>query len=315
MSYRYTQLFKQLFSCFTVLLFVFPNNSKAQNVRLMLDTHQVVVGQLFTATLQATFPSDNIQLPIYQDTLVKKIDILKQENDTLLNEQGFIFITTLSLMVFDTGYFLIPPQAIVYQDSTYLSNPELIRVNFELIQANEPIKTITQNWETPFIFDEIKQILWYILIGFILLALLIFVVWFALKKIKLKSAAVVPSIHPYDWHLMEIKKIDQAAIWKTGNVKGHHSDVSFILRSLLQEIYHFPCKESITADIVAQLKLKEINPEQLNTIKAVLQFADLAKYAKEIGLEHQHTSAVELLYDLVEKIKPISVTTQEESNG
>ena len=85
--------------------------------------------------------------------------------------------------------------------------------------------------------------------------------------------------------------------------KEYQTEVSYILRSILEHKFDIPVLEETTQNIMYLLKPFALTKDLTQQIQSTLNFADFVKYAKGKGMAHQHEKAMELLKNLVELLK------------
>ena len=110
-----------------ILLFFlnfYASNLFAQDVnfKARLDTNQILIGDYLKLNLEVhNFNNEQIQFPIFQDTLINDIELIEQlELDT--NENN-ILTQTYIISVYDSGLYQIPPIPILSGKDTLFSNP------------------------------------------------------------------------------------------------------------------------------------------------------------------------------------------------
>ncbi len=295
---------KLRYSWIFILLF-FTFQSFGQKLEAFLDSSNAELGEVRKYTVVLHSPTNQVYWLSLKDTLSKGLDILEVGKiDTILQDNGFVFSQVYTVMAFDTGYYLIHPFKVNLGDSIVQSNPNLLRVDFVKVDENADIKDIADVWDAPFIWEEIEAIFWWSVV-FILLGVLIFIgIRYCLKinKLKVKKTPEI-IIHPYDFHCAKIADLENQNLWQNGKEKEYQTEVSYILRSILEHKFDIPVLEETTQNIMHLLKPFALTNELTQQIQSTLNFADFVKYAKGKGMAHQHEKAMELLKNLVELLK------------
>ena len=97
--------------------------------------------------------------------------------------------------------------------------------------------------------------------------------------------------------------LENQNLWQNGKEKEYQTEVSYILRSILEHKFDIPVLEETTQNIMHLLKPFTLTNDLTQQIQSTLNFADFVKYAKGKGMAHQHEKAMELLKNLVELLK------------
>jgi hypothetical protein len=287
------------------VLFFLTFQSFGQKLETFLDSSNAEVGELRKYTVVLHSPTNQVYWQSLKDTICKGLEIVGLGKiDTILQDNGFVFSQVYTVMAFDTGYYLIHPFKINIGDSIVQSNPNLLRVDFVKVDESADIKDIANVWDAPFIWEEIEEIFWWSLF-FILLGVLVFLgirYWLKIKKLKNKKTPKI-IIHPYDFHCKKIADLENQNLWQNGKEKEYQTEVSYILRSILEHKFDIPVLEETTQNIMHLLKPFTLTNDLTQQIQSTLNFADFVKYAKGKGMAHQHEKAMELLKNLVELLK------------
>lgn len=277
-----------------------------QNITAFVDTNEILIGEQITLNIVVNSPIDKVSWTQFEDTICKGVDVItKSKIDTSSNENGWVYSQQYTVTSFDSGYYIIKPIQLLFKDSSTLTDPILITVNNPKVDVTQDIMPIGGNLDTPFIFSELYDTLMWIgiVIGTLMvLAIIGILIWKRYRDRK----KVLPEEEKEDitvWLRAEIDKLEEEKLWQKGNLKEYQSKVSFILRVMLQELYHFPCKEETSGVILAKLEFTDLSNEQINEIERTLNFADLVKYAKATGIQHQHEEALKILEKYYSKIE------------
>jgi hypothetical protein len=118
--------------------------------------------------------------------------------------------------------------------------------------------------------------------------LLGFLLWRRLRKLKRRPATPLRpaplekrKLRPaWDIALEELERIDQAGYVERGELKTHYVEVTEALRGYLEDRYGIPALESTTDEL--RPRLEEISLESILATRtlAILEEADLVKFAK-----------------------------------
>ena len=160
------------------------------------------------------------------------------------------------------------------------SSPQLIQIKTIPLKGDE-IKPIKDPLDTPFIWAEIKEELFYGSISLlILIALAIFLWWYFKKRKKPEAIIVVPEIHPKDLAMQKLLALENQKLWQQGKIKDYQSELSGILREYLEKKFSIIALELTTYEIMQQLSRTNLPASEKEKLQRVLQIADMTKFAK-----------------------------------
>lgn len=155
----------------------------------------------------------------------------------------------------------------------------------------------------------------YILGGLLLLGLgyWLFSRWTKIKQGNIKEVVEPEIIIPAHQKALEsLGQLKSAQLWQQGKVKEYQSRLTFIIRDYLENRYDLPALESTTDEIVKKLQSGELEMSDINSLKRILQVADLVKFAKAKPDESIHDTFMNEAIDFVQRTKEnIEVDTNE----
>ena len=218
----------------------------------------------------------------------------------------------IRIKVWDAGAFMVIPYTISESSDTIYPDkldqyPSLLV--FPTMNPNDTIRDFTpikgiikenKSWKDYYL---------YILIGLGLLLLILaafFVPKLLVKRnkprlIEEKKKVFVPA------HITALKRLKQLAdekIWKDeSRIKEYQSKLTFALREYLENRFGIKALEQTTGEIADSLSKLSINEEDNNTIKNILQIADLVKFAKAKPGEDIHKKFLDETIDFVNRTK------------
>ena len=284
---------------FIIVILIFINWQSFSQLAI-LDTNNILIGQQTTFTISCSYQkSENIKWPIFIDTIVDGVEIVKQgEIDSIENENNIEISQEFLITSFDSGSYYI--SAIEFS-KTKISNAILLNVNTILLKKDAELKDIKTPLDAPYGWSDV----WPWLVGLLILGLIIYL----LKKFvfnrkvteeKVKRKVVIPSdIVALD----ALKNLKKKQLWQNGKIKEYQSQISDIIRTYLEERFSILALELPTYDILESLKNDKIKKEEKKMIKIVLQRADLAKYAKGKPIDIENEESMKLSIDFVNKTK------------
>lgn len=315
---------KQITLYTVLLLLIFmPWKSWSQDIAVSssIDTNILLIGDQTNINLQLIQPKNkNVYFPVITDKIGDNVEVLNfSKPDTSITSNGELKIDMKILVTsFDTGYFAIPPFEFKYNvlsDSIYSSaqTQALLLSVFPLkVDMEKGIADIKPIIDEPFRIKELlPYFLWFLLIS-ILIAIGIYV-YIRIKNnkpiISLPKKPAIPA------HIIAKSKLDDLSnkkLWQNGAVKDYYSELTDIMRIYMEGRYSFGAMEMVSDDIIANLKMINIDATLIMDTYKVLQTADFVKFAKVQPLADENSWAMKWAYDFVEKTMPIAKLNEKE---
>lgn len=306
----------QGFFSLLIILLLSGNLFAQVQVNAAIDKTKIVIGDQFTASVRISAPKGSQFLAVnykaWEEKGVELLDIkpmlTTSEEPELLMEQQ------LKLTSFDTGYHRLPSLEVIYElnglTDTAFSNALNLDVVGLKVQEDAPIrdnKGIIKeaiNW---------RDIVPYV-VGLLVLLLIGGIVWkLAQKQPKVEEKTPPPPVPAHIVALDKLKKLKAEALWEKGEIKAFQSQLTYVFREYLEKRFGLKALEETTSEITAQLSNTNINSEQQEVLKDILQTADMVKFAKAVPPEDIHSKALETINLFVEKTK-IEVIEELENN-
>ncbi|MBI4930240.1 MAG: hypothetical protein HY841_05720 [Bacteroidetes bacterium] len=278
-----------------------------------LDTNTILIGQQTRLKLKVEYKTDQgelkIDFPKIADTLIKQIEVVSQSkiekfipdsNDMSTMAQ----MQTLIITSFDSGYYAIPPfKFVVSGDSNKAleTEPMLLTVNTVAVDTTKNIMDIKPPIEVPFSWKEYLPYVYWGLGAIALLALIIYLVKYYLKKRKKKPLPeiIIPKIPPHITALEELEKLKEEKLWQQGKLKEYHSRLSDIIRQYIEHRFYINAMEQVTDEIMYSFRTADASEEQKMKLRNMLFLSDLVKFAKEQPLPNENESSLTNAFEFV----------------
>ncbi|WP_367392111.1 hypothetical protein [Lewinella sp. LCG006] len=266
------------------------------NVSMDLDSTVIFIGDHLGLTINIAAPTNttikNVNYGKWADA--GKVELLDLGNlNTITTSPELLLQQRLVFTTFDSGYHRLPSLEVIYelngiQDTARSSNLGLtvatipvqedadIMANKDIIK--EPIKLV----------DFLP-----IVLALLVIVVIIGVIWRASAVRKRKAMPPAPLPPPIPAHIIALEKLDQleaAAAWKTGDSKGFQSDLTYILREYLENRYDLQALEATSPEIIKDLQRLKL--DEKGSLRAVLETADLVKFAKATPAEAVHVQSL-----------------------
>ena len=274
--------------CILILLLI---NSKAWSQKISVDTNIIFVGQQVEIKISNNIKNSEFW-PNFNDTLVKGLEIVQSDFDTLSEE----IIQKIIITSWDSGSYYIPP---VKFSATSKSNALIINVLLPNIDANSELKDIKGPLDDNIGWSDIWP--WLVLILIILLSIFTYKKYFNKKK---KTVVVKKNIQTpaHVLALNALKKLENKKLIDKKDIKEYYSSISEIIRRYIENRFNFPALELTTYEIL-DIITANIKKEESISLKNILEISDLVKFAKKIPNQNENVRNLNLATDFVKKTK------------
>jgi len=287
----------------------------SQKVSVAIDTTNIRIGEqfLFKIVIKDTA---NVIFPEKLENL-NKLEVVKDiKIDTFKNS----LIKKYLMTGFDSGAFYIPTQQIFIKNRAYLSDSVLINVATVSVDTTKqkmfPIKSIQTE---PLVYDDFKPYLIWVFLALLLIGLLIYY-FKTRKKPEIKEIDTVNTLPPFEEALEKLQELDNKLLWQNNEIKKYYSELTEIIRVFIEKELEIPALEITTFELVSLLsdyntqKNINITKETVRKLDALLQEADLVKFAKSTPLSHEIEEDRRVVEKVLNDLKPIPLIEETKEN-
>lgn len=268
-----------------------------------VDSLSVLIGAQLNYTLQLKADStDQVVFP--ERTSFLPFEIIEDfPLDTLRAQSHYLFTKKYALIQFDSGRYWLPPQRVIVNGNTLLSDSIEIEVRDVLVDTLKqkmfeikPIIEVAHNYDR-WIQNGLLAL------GILILCLAGVYVYFRYQKRKSEKAQALP---PFDQALADLKSLEDKVPQNQEEFKLYYSRLTDIVRRYLEEEAKVDAMESTSDELLGKLELLQdagkINLETatLKNLKHVLQTADLVKFARSLPDPGSASVDRELVQEVVE---------------
>ena len=296
-------------------LFLISTVTFSQKVNVASDTTNIRIGEQFLFEILVK-DTANVIFPEKLENLTS-LEIVKDiKIDTFKNR----LIKKYLMTGFDSGAFYIPSQQIFIKNRAYITDSILINVATIATDTTKqkmfPIKAIQSE---PLVYDDFKPyIIWLLLVLLLIAAVIYYLV--TRKKPTITEEEGIAALAPFEEAIEKLQKLDNKLLWQNNEIKKYYSELTEIVRAYIEKELKIPALEITTHELVAILsefnkaKTIDTSKETIKKLNALLQEADLVKFAKSTPLSHEieedRKDAEEILYTL--KPTPIIEETKDD---
>lgn len=315
LKYFVADLLVSILFCFIVLPAFSQNQISEGHAKATIDSSTIKIGDQFHLTLQASVgPSQQLVWAQVPDSFDHLIVVDKGKIDTLHQTGAAIYRQRITLTGFDSGYWQIPAFSFgVVSGDSAVTSPSLttdslfINVNTVPVDTTKPFKPIKQIIGVPF---NLLAYWPYILGGLILLAILIWLIFFRKKKSVEKPEKTIPLAPPYEEAVKKLHALEDEKLWQHNEVKLYYTKLTDIIRFYIQRQFGINAMEQTSDELLQKIKpITKLN-QQKNNLQYILQTADLTKFAKLQPAQEEHEASMKKAYEIVEWTKPKEETEQ-----
>ena len=181
------------------------------------------------------------------------------------------------------------------------------------IDTTKGITDIKLPFDVPLGFWEIAP---YIFVALLLIAIAFFI-WYYYKRRKKVAepdpVRVKPQEPAHVWALRELDKLSAEKLWQKDKIKLFHSRLTDIVRTYIEFRFDIPAMENTTSETIeACSPRKEIPAEICSNLRAMLELADLVKFAKWNPLPDKNESSQQIAYDFILRTKLVQLLRKED---
>jgi len=308
---RYTGL---LILMLTVFVAVRGQNMVPLKATASLDTTAIMIGDQIGLNLALEVPAGTqVVWPELNDTLVPHVEIIKRgKTSSTLKNNALTLSRRLVITSFDSGYFNITPfkfQVRIPGSSkvdTISTQDLFLQVYTPQVDTTKAFKAIKGPVAEPYTFGEILP---WILLGLLLIAVVVFLIWYLRRRKKnqpLFARKSKPKLPPYEEAIQRLEEVRHSRMWQAGKLKAYHSAITDIMRVYVARRFRFDAREMTSGEIIQNLgKEQAVNKDALSKVQSAFELADLVKFAKLKPSPLENDTSLNYCVDFVNETKVV----------
>ena len=295
-----------------ILIFLVSGGSHAGaqvRAKARVDSTHMLIGDQMRLYLDVAVPAGSSMPPIDLEKLSDDpVEFIGQSEWKDL-KNGERFRKTLVFTVWDSGYHVVPPVPVVVSQNGILDSAFTNDIPMEVMAPSSPPQKEGQLEDIKDIIEEPKTWRdWLPVItglGVVLLAgLLIYLAWKRkTKQEDMPAAPPPPPLPPHELAMKNLAILRSEKLWQNGEVKKYHSRLTHIVREYLEGRYGIQALEKTTDEILAQMRENDLGKDVTEKMTALLQTADLVKFAKAKPPADYHERAMGMAEDFIAETK------------
>lgn len=226
------------------------------------------------------------ELALKGDTTGAKVEPLTRfELDTAAFEGGKVKINAKILLTsFDSGLYRLPAPLFILNgadepDTLRVESPLLAVTDMDIDTTGYVMKDIKGNVKYPLTFKEIAL---YVLILLAAVAIIYLTIRYIRYRRQNRDFFGRPIVQDPP-HIVALRKLDRLRVeklWQSGREKQYYTAITDVLREYIDKRYNIGAREMTSAEILDNLKDKQIEERAYSDLEELLERADLVKFAK-----------------------------------
>ena len=269
-------------------LFLISTTTFSQKVSVASDTTNIRIGEQFLFQILVK-DTANVIFPEKLENLTSLEIVENIKIDTFKNS----LIKKYLMTGFDSGAFYIPSQQIFIKNRAFLTDSILINVATVAVDTTKqkmfPIKAIQNE---PLVYDDFKPYVVWLLLALLLIGVVIYYL-VTRKKPTITEEEGIAALSPFEEAIEKLQELDTKLLWQNNEIKKYYSELTEIVRAYIEKELKIPALEITTHELVDILsdfnkaKTIDASKETIKKLNALLQEADLVKFAKSTPLSHE----------------------------
>ncbi len=276
---KYSWLVLACFMSFTI------GAQQQTELKAAVDTTSIRIGEQLNYTLQIKADS-TAQVLFPEQPIFAPFELLEESPiDTLRAQSHYLYTKKYALIQFDSGNYFLPQQQVLVDGFSKIADLIPIRVNPVVVDTTKqnlfdikPLTEVEKNYDA-----LISRILWGLVIGLVCIGIM-YTYLFQKRKKELRAQ----ELPPFERAIEELKALESENLSEQEEFKRYYSRLTDVVRRYLEEEAKIDALESTSEELLAKLELRkdagslDLDRKTLMSLRAVLQNADLVKFAKSM---------------------------------
>ena len=276
----------------------------AQNASIALEPRRIEPGDTAVLSVMVsgvTAQPEGVDFGPW-DTLVPQENILSR---TGWQRSGSVWLYKSTLTAFDSMVVQLPPLRV----RLHLGN--VLETNTVQWQVVPRAVSPDVNGMAPVRDIRREQVFWYDYWPWGLGALLVLgMTWWQIRRRSKRRPVILPiaeapppprEIPAHEQALAQLDALAREQLWKKGELKTHYVRLSLLLREYLEKRYRVLALESTTREILPALKNAGFPMQLQNTLRDLLEQADMTKYARTPPPPDYHEKSIRDARQLIQQ--------------
>ncbi|MBP7822000.1 MAG: hypothetical protein KA010_03695 [Saprospiraceae bacterium] len=256
---------------------------------------------------------------------VNQFELIDSSEWKKTNANSNIWERKYQFSIYDSGFYWLPSLIVANTHESIYTNKVGIKVAYPAADSTlvlNPIKPIIlEKWHWT---DALIYIYW--ILALLFLALISYYIYKKIKKYRNKSANEIDEqinkLPPHLQALYGIEKLKASDYWSKGAYKEFYTELTFILRTYIEQTLQIQALEMTTDELTATLTKGDfdiITKHQIDGVTSLLRKADLIKFAKAIPQDERPDGlisfAIDFVNDIHSRMQPPAQESDEEDKS
>lgn len=282
------------------LFVIIPFLSVYSQVSSSIDTTLIRIGEEIRYTIEVE--ADTTDLVLFPEgPSFSPLEVIESYKiDTNYVNARYILIKKYGLTQFDSGAYHIPSQRVVINEKPFTTDSLLIEVRNVSVDTTKQkmfdIKPVIEVEASGFDFT-------YVLIGICIVLLLAGIVYYLLRRKKIKEERE-RQLPPYEEAMVALEKLDASEYLSENKSKAYYTSLTEIVKRYIDREVDDKALESTSDELIERLLLHKdsghfnFDSETIRKLDAILKRADLVKFAKmtldvsQAQIDRSHIEAI-----------------------
>ncbi len=248
--------------------------------------------------------------PELKDTITRHVEIIKVDSvrTKLVDRASVLYEQTcrITLTVFDSGVYVIPPQRFRVDDETVETQPVELHITGIPVDTTKAIKDIKALYDVPpappmvSAEEPFNWWLWSAVAAVVAGAIILLIYLLRKKPVQESPPVSTRVLLPHEKVLEQLAELGRKKPWLHGEMKEYHISLSTILRSWIDERHNVHAQEMTTGEIIMHLRGIRADPTAVMYLTRVLRTADMVKFAKGIPDNQANEECLQLAMNYVQ---------------
>ena len=305
------------FVVFFLLLFTGGITMQAQTtlIDVKIDEPDLLIGE--QTVLHLTITTDNGKLvycSIPYDTIMAGIEVLtiSKPDSTVIDNNRLMIRQDILITSFDENLYLLPQFIVIDDSDTIYSNQVALKVSTVEVNAEAPddFFDIKEIWKPPFVLADYYPLVF----GILLILFMICVIGYVVQRLRNKKSTLPVvlkeelKIPPHELAIRELNEIKLQKLWQQGRNKEYYTQITDTLRRYIYRRFGINAMEMTSYEILNIITRENDARSVYDTLKQILQLADLVKFAKWHPLPDENDLSLAYSYLFVNQTKMDELT-------
>jgi hypothetical protein len=246
---------------------------------------------------------------VFVEDTSSSLEMLKPLKDTLIKESGQqLWTGVFEIMAWDTGTYKLPDVSVNFNGGLVKFPSAIFKAHLvakndstDIYNIKEEFAEIPKDLEEGNLNSKSNSYWWFLVWTAIVVFAFIIIRWMLKRK---SNISVEQSIDFQTQTLQAIEELERKQLWLKGKEKQHYSELSYHLRSYFAFCFGLNLLEKTTQETVLLLKQCGLETYEIGEIRALLNGADLVKFAQSKPEEDWNIVLLKRAKVIVQKIKP-----------